>query len=138
MKIKCLIFSVICLLGMLSFAQTNAPKQTQFLLIVRSKAAPPAEELIAPNIRHWQEFMGSLAKEGILAGGYRPGNEGETLSGAEKKEKKGSYIANEELVSSFLVINAADMASAKKIAARCPVFELQGSVEIRPMQNTAR
>ncbi len=28
------------------------------------------------------------------------------------------------------------MNEAKQIAAKCPIFELQGNVEIRPIQNT--
>ncbi|MBB6498603.1 YciI family protein [Pedobacter cryoconitis] len=125
----------ICLLTFSLFAQQ---KQNQFILIIRSKNkinAPAAT--IQANIRHWQEFMGDLGKSGKIAGGYRPVTEGVTLSGAAKTVKSEAYTANGEVISSFLIINAADLNEAKQIAAKCPVFELEGSVEIRPVQQTA-
>jgi hypothetical protein len=124
--------------GWLAWGQPAGSASKQFMLIVRSKVAPAATpEAISANIKHWGEYMGSLGQSGQLSGGYRPGGEGATLSGLAKTEKKGSYTANDEVVSSVLIINADDMAKAREIASRCPVFELDGSVEIRPMQNTA-
>lgn len=139
MNIKHLLMAIICLLSYSSFAQTSpsAAKQSQFILIIRSKAdSKPSAEAIQINIKHWQEYMGNLSKNGKIAGGYRPGTDGETIT-ESGKSVKGPYVANGEVVSSFLIINAADMAEAKQIAAKCPVFELKGSVEIRPIQNTA-
>jgi len=126
---------IICLFSIGSFAQQ---KQNQFILIIRSKADVKASAAdIQNNIKHWQEYMGELGKNGKIAGGYRPANEGVTISGTNKTQKDSAYIANGEIVSSFLIINAADINEAKQIAAKCPVFELQGSVEIRTIRNTA-
>ena len=72
-----------------------------------------------------------------MANGYRPANDGETISGTNKTSTKGFYTANGEVISSFLIINAKDMTEAKEIAAKCPVFELDGSVEIRALMNVA-
>lgn len=138
MKLKTLFVIAITLISCTAFAQTPAAKQNQFILIIRSKADfKPSAEAIQTNVKHWQEFMGNLAKDGKIAGGYRPGNDGETISGTGKTMKSGAYVANGDVVSSFLVINAVDMAEAKQVAAKCPVFELQGSIEVRPILNTA-
>ena len=124
----------ICLLSLSLFAQSK----TQLMLIIRSKAnAKPSAEAIQTNIKHWQTYMGDLAKSGKLANGYRPGNDGETISGTNKTTTKGSYSSGGEVVSSFLIINAKDADEAREIAAKCPVFELDGSVEIRSLMNVA-
>lgn len=121
-----------------SFGLLAQQKQNQFILIIRSKADVKASaDVIQTNIKHWQDFMGGLAKNGNIAGGYRPSNDGVTISGLNKTVTESPYVANGEVVSSFLIINAADWNAAKQIAAKCPVFELQGTVEIRPLQNTA-
>jgi len=122
------------------FAQ-NAPAKAatqQYILIVRFRSdfVPPSGDVIAKNIKAWQDYMGELGKSGKIAGGYRPGNTGETISGTAQTTKTGPYIANNELVSSFLIINAKDMDEARAIAKKCPVFQLGGSVEIRQIQNT--
>lgn len=132
--LKSLFTLSICLLSFSLFAQTK----TQFILIVRSKTnARPLAETIQTNFKHWQSYMDELAKSGKLASGYRPANDGETISGTNKATTKGLYAANDEVVSSFLIINAKDMDEAKEIAAKCPVFELDGSVEIRAVMNVA-
>ena len=131
---KYLITVALCLSSFALFAQQ---KQNQFILIVRSKANLKASsELIKTNVSHWQQFMGDLGKSGKFIAGFRPGTEGQRLSGLKKVSKQGAYVASGEVVSTFLVINAADMKEAKLIAAKCPVYELQGNVEIRPIQNS--
>jgi len=132
---KYLFTLTICLFSFSLFAQQ---KQSQFILIIRSKADIKAsQEEIKTNISHWMAYMGDLGRNGKIAGGYRLPTEGVTLTGPDKKETATPYIANGEMVSSFLIINAADLAEAKQIAAKCPVFELGGNVEIRAIQNTA-
>jgi hypothetical protein len=132
---KYIMIAVCCFLAVSLFGQQ---KQNQYLLIIRSRSDIKAATAdIETNIRHWQEYMAGLGKNGKLAGGYRPAPEGITIEGKNKSTKPMAYISNAELVSSFLVINAADMEEAKQIALKCPVFELQGNVEIRQIQNTA-
>jgi hypothetical protein len=134
---KYLFTLTICLFAIGSFAQQ---KQNQYILIIRSKAETVKEaspDAIKTNIMHWTAWMTDLGKTGKIAGGYRPANDGVTINGTDKTAFQSPYIANGEVVTSFLIINAADMDEAKLIAAKCPVFELQGNVEIRPIQNTA-
>jgi hypothetical protein len=124
------------------FAQekkSEVPKK-QFIFIIRSKSDFKAftAEAIQTNIQHWVDYMNELAKTGKIAGGYHTGAEGEIISGPDKKVSSGAYIANNEMVSSFLVINAAGMDEAKSIAQKCPIFELGGNIEIRSLMETAK
>jgi hypothetical protein len=134
-----LLAAFICLGTGMSFGQANSSStDKQFLLIFRFKSnfIPPSQDSVQANIRHWQEYMGQLGKTGKLVSGFRPSNEGETITGKAKTEKKGTYIANNELVSSFIIIKAVSMDEAGEIAKKCPIFDFDGSVEIRPLQNT--
>ena len=132
---KYLLTITICLFTVCAFAQQ---KQNQFVFIIRSKADIKASpEVIKTNIQHWTAWMIDLGKNGKISGGYRFPIKGTTLIGTDKPIKTTAYIADGELVSSFLIINAADLNEAKQIAAKCPTFELGGNVEIRPIQNTA-
>jgi hypothetical protein len=125
----------ICLFSLSLFAQQ---KQNQFILIVRSKAKIKAsQDEIKTNISHWMAYMGDLGKNGKIAGGYRLPVEGVTLTGPDRMVTDKPYIDDGKMVSSFIIINAADMNEAKQIAAKCPVFELGGNVEIREIQETA-
>ena len=132
---KYLFTLTICVLALSVFAQQ---KPNQFVLIIRSKAdIKAAPEKIKTNIEHWTAWMTDLGQHGKIAGGYRFPTEGATLTSAAQPAKSTAYIANGDVVSSFLIINAADLNEARQIAAKCPIFELGGNVEIRAMQNTA-
>ena len=134
----CLIAAICCLSASL-FAQqkSGTEKSMQFRLIIRSNTSTPLNKaIIDTNIKHWQNYMGGLARNGKIAGGYRPEKDGEVLTGINNITT-GAYKANDMVVSSFLIINAKDMKEAEQIAAQCPVFELKGSVEVRSIQNTA-
>ena len=123
-----------------SFAQNQQPAaKSQYLLIIRFKSnfVPPNDTAVAVNIKHWQAYMGSLAQSGKIAGGYRPSGDGVTISGTQKSIANTPYTSNNDLLSSILIINADDLNDAKAIAAKCPALELGGSVEVRPIMNTA-
>ena len=82
--------------------------------------------------------MGGLAQTGALVTGYRPTGAGKTISGIEKIEKDSVYVANGEMVSSFVIIKATSLEDASVIAKKCPIFEFGGSVEVRPLSQTAQ
>ena len=134
MKKHLLTISVL-LLTTCAFAQQ---KSSLFVLIIRSKAdIKSSPEAIKTNIAHWTAWMTDLGRHGKIAGGYRFPTEGATVTKADQPAKPTAYVANGEQVSSFLIINAADLNEAKQIAAKCPTFELGGNVEVRSVQNTA-
>lgn len=121
------------------FGQTSSKSSKQeYLLIFRFKSnfVPSSPDAVQTNIKHWQQYMGNLAQTGKLVSGFRPTNEGKTITGSDKITKEGVYVADNELVSSFIVVNAVSMDEASEIAKNCPIFEFNGSVEIRPIMQT--
>jgi len=134
---KLILLTAFLFAGSCLFAQEKA--KLQYLMIVRFKTnfKPSSNEEIQNNIKKWQEYMGNLAQSGDLVAGYRPTNEGATISGKDKSTKPIPYVANDDLVTSVLIIKAENIDAAKTIANRCPVFEFGGSVEIRSMMNVA-
>jgi hypothetical protein len=121
-------------------AQTNNPQaKHQYLLIFRFKSnfIPPSQTAVQDNIQKWQLYMGQLGQAGALVSGYRPAGGGKTISGAAKTVKDSVYVANNELISSFIIIKASGMDEATALANKCPIFEFDGSVEIRPLMETA-
>jgi hypothetical protein len=140
MKKSALLIIVVLAGFVTSFGQSsnNLSKQ-QYIIIFRFKSnfVARSQEEVQTNIKHWQEYMSNLGQSGKLVSGFRPTNEGRTISGTDKIVKQEAYIANNELISSFIIINALSMDEASEIAKKCPIFELNGSVEIRPLMQTA-
>jgi hypothetical protein len=141
MKKMLLLAALVCVgTGLFAHGRTGVPADStkQFLLIIRYKAdtPPPSQEEMKTIGAHWGAFIGDLAQSGKLVTGYRPGMEGKTISGSAKTTRDGAY-GDKEVVSSIFVIRAGSMEEATEIAKRCPIYEMDGSVEVRPIGNTA-
>ena len=102
-----ILITVACFTTSYAQPKTNADK-SQYLLIIRFKAdfKPSSNEVVQTNIKHWQEYMSNLSQSGSLVSGYRPANDGITIKGTSKTVVSTPYMANDELVSSVLVISA--------------------------------
>ena len=139
---KFLLLAALVCAGSTLFArgQTIVPGDStkQFLLIVRYKAnmPQPSQEEMKNIGAHWGAFIGELAQSGKLVTSYRPGMEGRTISGSAKTTRDGAY-GDKEVLSSIFVIRAGSMEEASEIAKKCPIYEMDGSVEVRPISNTA-
>lgn len=111
----------------------------QYLFIIRYNSTTPklSDEAMKTNIQHWGAWIGQLAQTGKLVTAYRPGSGGQTISGTAKTAKDGPYTDAKAVVSSIFIIKAASLDDAGAIAKTCPIYETDGSIEIRPITDTA-
>lgn len=88
--------------------------------------------------KRWNVWLRGIADEGKL------GNTGARLADAGKVLKRGGVITDgpfveiKEQLGGFMIVLAEDMDDALTLAHGCPVIELGGSVEIRPLTNPRR
>lgn len=86
-------------------------------------------------IQTWNDWMKGLAEKGILAGGDALQVSGKHLKGTNKVVSDGPYAEGNEMVGGYLIINAKDINDAVELSKGCPIFNEDGSVEVRPIQN---
>jgi hypothetical protein len=137
---KLFLLIAICTIAVPAFAQQIVSSgKSEFMLIVRFKSdfQPPSDGAVKANIKKWQDYMGDLARSGDLVSGYRPASGGLTISGTGKTLKNDPYVSDGLQISSVIIIKAISLDAAKDIASKCPVFEFGGSIEVRPLLNTA-
>src|ERR1700743_899969 len=136
---KLLIFLIVVLTGVTLSAHplTGQPSDSthQYLLIVRHNTAAPrlSDDAMKTNIQHWGAWIGQLAQTGKLVTAYRPGNGGQTISGTPKTAKDGPYPDDKAIINSVFIVKAANQDEAATIARTCPIYETDGSIEIRPI-----
>ena len=85
------------------------------------------------HLGKWGAWIGELASAGHHQGGDPVQNGGKVVSGSAKTVTDGPYAELKDLVTGNLVIEAVDIDKATELAMGCPVFEFDGSVEIRPI-----
>jgi hypothetical protein len=99
----------------------------------------------SPDLLSPTELQEHLAKwnawsQGLIARGRQVSAEalahppsGKTLRGRDKMVTDGPYAESKDLVSGILIVEAASLEEAADLARGCPILELDGSVEVRPL-----
>jgi hypothetical protein len=92
------------------------------------------------HLAKWNAWSDGLLAAGRLAAaqplGYPP--LGKTVRGRERIVTDGPYAESKDLVSGTLIVEAASLDEAAQLAQGCPILELDGSVEVRPVLDTPK
>jgi hypothetical protein len=113
----------------------------QFLLIFRGGAI--TEKGIAPqqlqeHLAKWGAWHAQLEKSGTIQDGNPLENTGRTIRGSKKAVTDGPFAEAKDLLSGYIMIVAKDLNQAAQIALECPIYEYDGSVEVRPVRSLER
>lgn len=86
------------------------------------------------HMQKWVQWMGDLGKQGKLISGQPLQKEGKVVSGNRKKITDGPFAEGKEIVGGYLMVKAKDLNDAVEISKDCPIFEHEGIVEVREVQ----
>jgi hypothetical protein len=98
---------------------------------VRVQQSP---EEMQKHMEKWGAWMKSLAEKGRFKAGQPLDQEGKLVSGKNKMITDGPFPEAREVVGGFLIVNAGSLEEAAQMAKDCPIFEHEGTVEVRAIQ----
>ena len=110
---------------------------TDFLYLFRDcegakgKMSP---EQLQQHMQKWMDWIERLAKAGIYKAGEPLDKGGKVIRGKKQAVTDGPYAESKDLVGGYLIIKADSLAKATTLAKECPIYELDGSVEIREIR----
>lgn len=109
----------------------------EFLLVFRrdlnTPTPHPSAEQYQVLAKKWQDWIGGLAAQNILAGaGKRMATEGKVVRN-DKTVTNGPYVEIKESIAGYMFVNAKDIDDAAEIGKGCPIIEMGGNVEVRPI-----
>jgi hypothetical protein len=113
----------------------------QFLLIFRGGAITQkgvAPQQLQEHLAKWSAWHAQLEKSGSIQGGNPLENTGRTIRGSKKAVTDGPFTEAKDLLSGYILIEAKDLNQATQIALECPIYEYDGSVEVRPVLSMKR
>jgi hypothetical protein len=108
---------------------------SEFTLLFRGRKTFASPEQAQKHMEKWTAWFKELnAKGRIKDPGHPLENTGKVVSGSKKTVKDGPYAEAKDVVGGFIVIEAKDLAEAVELSKACPILEVGGSVEVRPVQ----
>lgn len=109
---------------------------SEFTYLFRNGApasSPASPEQMQQTMNKWMAWFKELGAKGHLKEmGHPLEPSGKTVTG--KTVNDGPFAEAKDLVGGFSIIEAKDLAEAAEIAKGCPILEVGGSVEVRPVQ----
>ena len=91
-------------------------------------------EAMQVHMQKWVEWMKTLSEKGIMIGGEPLQPSGKQVNGTKKVVTDGPFVEAKEIVGGYLVVNAKDIDEAVQISKGCPIFEVDGKLEVRPFR----
>ncbi|MEP7144623.1 MAG: YciI family protein [Ferruginibacter sp.] len=109
----------------------------EFLLIFRRETdtgeSQPSPEQMQGMMKAWQDWIGSIAaQDKLVSAGNRLGSEGNVVKPGNVVTN-GPYVEIKEAIGGYTMIRAASLDEATEIAKGCPIFTVNGNVEVRPV-----
>ena len=106
----------------------------EFMYLFRGGDATEAaldEEHRKEHMRKWGEWMQLLSEKGALVAGQPLKTQGKIVEKSGEVVTDGPFAEGKEIVGGYLMIKAADIEEAAQLSKDCPIFEYDGSVEVR-------
>jgi hypothetical protein len=87
------------------------------------------------TMQKWMVWFKELGENGHLKDPGHPLEQtGKVVKGRQKAIIDGPYAEAKDVIGGFTVIEAKDLAHATELSKGCPILDVGGSVEVRPIQ----
>lgn len=96
-----------------------------------ARMAELSPEQSQDHMAKWKTWMGQLAQDGRLIDGLPLSRDGKQVQQAGAVVHDGPFTEGKEVVGGYLIVNAENIDEAVELSKGCPIFENEGSVEVR-------
>jgi hypothetical protein len=108
---------------------------SEFTYLFRGRAIPSSPEERQQHLGKWVAWFKDLGAQGKLKDpGHPLEDAGKVVTGSKKMIKDGPFAEAKDVVAGYIIVHAQDLAHATELAKGCPILEVGGSVEVRPVQ----
>jgi hypothetical protein len=105
---------------------------SEFLYLYRGGDRQQTPQAMQQQMQRWMSWMKEMGEKGHLKNpGHPLEPSGKLVTGKSKSVTDGPF-AEKDMVGGYTLIEAKDLAQAVELSKGCPIFEYDGSVEVRP------
>lgn len=107
---------------------------SQFVYLYRGGEAGRSPEQAQQMMQKWMTWMKELGAKGHLKDQGQPlERSGKLVKGKQKTVTDGPFAEAKDIVGGYTLVEASDLAQAVELSKGCPIFEVDGAVEVRPV-----
>jgi len=108
---------------------------TEFTFLFRGRDRTASPEQMQKTMAKWVAWFKELQTTGHLKDPGHPLEDGgKVVRGKQKIVNDGPYAEAKDLVGGYIVVEAKDLTHAVEISKGCPILDVGGSVEVRPIE----
>jgi hypothetical protein len=108
---------------------------SEFTFLFRGRDTSASPEQMQKSMQRWVAWFKDLGEKGhIKYPGHPLEASGKVVKGKQKSVHDGPYAETKDVVNGYMLIEAKDLSSAVELSKGCPILEVGGSVEVRPIQ----
>jgi hypothetical protein len=108
---------------------------SDFAFLYRGRDTNASPEQMQKRMEKWRAWFKQLGEQGHLKDiGHPLENSGKVVKGKQKSVTDGPFTEAKDVVGGFTLIQARDLEQAAALSKDCPILEIGGSVEVRPIQ----
>jgi hypothetical protein len=108
---------------------------SDFAFLYRGRDKDSSPDQMQKRMEKWRAWFKQLGEQGHLKDiGLPLENSGKVVRGKEKSVTDGPFAEAKDVVGGFTLILARDLEQATELSKNCPILEVGGSVEVRPIQ----
>ena len=108
---------------------------SEFVYLYRGGERMPAPpEQTQQQMQKWMRWLKELTDQGhVKDPGHPLERSGKLVKGQQKVVTDGPFAEAKDVVGGYTLVNARDLDHAVELSRGCPIFDVGGQVEIRPV-----
>lgn len=107
---------------------------SQFVYLYRGAEHRGSQEEMQERMQRWMAWFKRLTDQGHIKDIGHPLEQiGKVVKGKQKIVVDGPFAETKDVVGGFTLVDARDLDQAVELSKGCPIFEVDGAVEVRPV-----
>jgi hypothetical protein len=107
---------------------------SDFVFLYRGGDRPTGSpEQLQQQMQRWMNWMKTLGEKGHLKDAGHPLEQSGKVVRAHKNVHDGPFAEAKDVIGGYTLVHASDLAHAVELTHGCPIFEIGGAVEVRPI-----
>jgi hypothetical protein len=107
---------------------------SEYLFLYRGGETGRSPERAQQMMQKWMTWLKDLGAKGHIKDQGQPlERAGKIVKGKQKTVTDGPFAEAKDVVGGYTLIEARDLDQAVELSKGCPIFEVEGAVEVRPV-----